>query len=154
MTQPYHSSTYQRILGGHPQQHLHCPIRLNLRRCLPTGEWIRHHGTHAWCNLCNIMWNTMNKKSGSGIGVQPENLKSKTASHWLLSQPQSEMVILPPGISEGDCLWELARSILYSSLGLGSKLFTTVIKGMHSPVSMATSVATGIISVCHCGYWD
>ena len=27
---------------------------------------------------------------------------------------------------------------------------TTVIKGMHHPVSMATSVATGIKGVCYC----
>ena len=32
--------------------------------------------------------------------VQPEDPKSKTASHWLLPHPQSEMVTLPLGISE------------------------------------------------------
>ena len=35
-------------------------------------------------------------------------------------------------------------SFLYSSLGLALKACTTVIKGKHCPVSMATSVATGI----------
>ena len=43
--------------------------------------------------------NTLGMKE---IGVQPEDLKSKAVSHWLLPQPQSEMAILPPGISEGD----------------------------------------------------
>ena len=39
--------------------------------------------------------------------------------------------------------------ILYSSLGLGLKVCTTGIKGMHHPISMTTSVATGIKGVCY-----
>ena len=43
---------------------------------------------------------TINKNSEREIGVQPEDLKSKAVSHWLLPQPQSKLVILPPGISD------------------------------------------------------
>ena len=42
----------------------------------------------------------INKNSETEIGVQIEYLKSKAASPWLLPRPQSEMAILPPGISE------------------------------------------------------
>ena len=41
-----------------------------------------------------------NKNSESDIGVQPECQKSKIGSHWLLPLPQTEIVILPPGISD------------------------------------------------------
>ena len=40
------------------------------------------------------------ENSQSDTGVQPEDLKSKTVSYWLLPRPQSEMAILPPGTSE------------------------------------------------------
>ena len=46
----------------------------------------------------NPQCSTINKNPETEIGIQPEGQKSKTVSHWLL--PQSEMSILPPGISE------------------------------------------------------
>ena len=39
-----------------------------------------------------------NKHSEREIGVHPEGSKSKTAIHWLLPLPHSEMVIFSPGI--------------------------------------------------------
>ena len=42
-----------------------------------------------------------NKSLVSDIGVQPEYLKNKTASHWILHWPQAEMAVLPPEILEG-----------------------------------------------------
>ena len=35
-------------------------------------------------------WSTINKSSETDIGVQPEDQKSKAASHWLFPLPQSE----------------------------------------------------------------
>ena len=49
-------------------------------------------------------WSTINKNSGSETGVQLEDSNSKTASHWLLPEPQSEMAILFPGNSEWECV--------------------------------------------------
>ena len=42
----------------------------------------------------------INKNSETNVEVHPEDQKSKIARHWLLSQPQSEMVILSLVISE------------------------------------------------------
>ena len=57
-----------------------------------------------------------------------------------------KMAILPPGISEGDCVWELSPPILYSSLGLGLKVCTTTAWFLWQ-----TSAATSIKGVCpHC----
>ena len=41
---------------------------------------------------------SINKNPETDIGVQPEGQKSKTARHWLLPLPQSEMVVLPSRI--------------------------------------------------------
>ena len=48
----------------------------------------------------NSSCSTINKNLETDIAVQSEGQKSKTVSHWLLPLPQSEMEILPPGISE------------------------------------------------------
>ena len=42
----------------------------------------------------------------------------------------------------------------YQVISLGLKACSTIIKGTHCPVTMATSVATGIKGVYHHGYWD
>lgn len=47
-----------------------------------------------------ISRNIINKNSVTDIGIQPEGRESKTGSHWLLSRPQAEMMILTTGISE------------------------------------------------------
>ena len=60
-----------------------------------------HETGHTWNEKnCLFSWSTINKNSEKEIEVQPENLQSKAASHWLLPQTQSEMEILPLGISE------------------------------------------------------
>ena len=46
----------------------------------------------------------INKNPELEIGVQTEGQKRKTASYWLLPLSQSEMAILPLGISEQDCV--------------------------------------------------
>ena len=57
------------------------------------------------CSVCGkfmfgVCGTTVNKNPETDIGLQPEDQKSKAASHWLLPLPQSKMAILPPGISE------------------------------------------------------
>ena len=48
-----------------------------------SGEGEKLNGADANCR-------TINKNSETDIGVQPEDQKSKAASHWLLPQPQSK----------------------------------------------------------------
>lgn len=60
-----------------------------------------HETGHTWSEKnCLFSWSTININSEKEIEVQPENLESKAASHQLLPQTESEMAILPPGISE------------------------------------------------------
>lgn len=49
-------------------------------------------------------------------GDQPEDLKSKTTSHWPLSLPQPEKVLMPPIISERDCGSERSFFPLFNPL--------------------------------------
>ena len=72
-----------------------------------------------------------NKNPETEVGLQLEGPKSKVVSHWLSLLPQSEMAILPPGITERHYVCELSPSILYSSPGLGLKVCTTGIKDMY-----------------------
>ena len=61
----------------------------------------------------------MNNNPETETGVQPEGQKSKTASHWLLPLHQFEMVILPSGISEQDCVRAVPSRLLFlSSAGI------------------------------------
>ena len=91
-----------------------------------------------------FLYRMNNKNIETDVGVQPEGQKSKTANPWLLPLSQSKMVILPPGILEWDCVWELSPPILYSSLGLGLKVYTTT-----ALFQWQTSVAIGIKGVYH-----
>ena len=85
----------------------------------------------------------INKNLEREIRVQPDNPKSKVASLW--PRLQSEMVILPLGISEWDYAWEVSPPVLQSSLvPLGLKVCTT-------RFLWQTSVATGIKGAC---YWS
>ena len=60
--------------------------------CL-VAAWLLAPGVLLFCS-------TINKNPEIEIGIQVEVQKGKTDSHWLLPLPQSEMAILPPGISE------------------------------------------------------
>lgn len=55
---------------------------------------------------------SINKSSGIDIGVQPKDPKRKTATRWLLPWSQSDIVVLPPGISEWGFVWETSPPIL------------------------------------------
>ena len=92
----------------------------------------------------------INKNPEAEIGVRLEGQKSKIVSHWLLPLPQSDIAILPTGISEWDCVWELFPPILYFSLGLVLKVVyhyrqLTWLLGLKVCVTIALSVK--IISV-------
>ena len=101
---------------------------------------------HVAINPCLFLCSMINKNAETKIAVQPECKQSKEVCCWLLPPPQFEMVILPPGMSEWDCVWELSPPILYSSLGLWIKACTST-----TQVLWQTSVATGIKGVCpHC----
>ena len=78
----------------------------------------------SWCLNSHVCCMII-KNAETGIGVQPENQKNKTASHWLLSLPQFKMAILPLGNSEWDWDCELSPPILCCSLVLGLNACTT-----------------------------
>ena len=69
-----------------------------------------------------VTWLMKNQETDAGF--QPKRQKFKAVSHWFLLLPQSEMTILPPGISEWECSWEPSPHILYSCLGLELKACT------------------------------
>ena len=50
--------------------------------------------------LGSSIYSTVNKNPETDTGVQTEDQKNKAASPWFLPLPQSEMAILPTGISE------------------------------------------------------
>lgn len=87
-------------------------------------------------------WSTIDKSSGTGIGVQLEDPKSRTASHWLLPQPQSENHDpASRNLKLRLCLRAVSSHLIFLS--------RAGIKGVHHPVSTATSV--GIKGMCcHC----
>lgn len=67
-----------------------------------------HIPAHGMCKRYKVeppfVGDIISKNPEIEIGVQSEAQKSKTGSHWLLTLPQFKKVILPPGISEGDCV--------------------------------------------------
>ena len=130
----------------------HCPrvfefSRKEIDEDMEGARTVGDRKSNSWSISSHVGGCSMNNKNPeTDIGVQPEDQKSKAASHWLLPLRQSEMAILPPGISEWDCVWELSPPVLYSALGLGLRVCTTT-----ASASMATGVATGIKGVClHC----
>ena len=78
--------------------------------------------------IWDVSWIMINKTSETDIGVQPEDQKSKAASHWLLPRLQSE---------NGDpASWKLKKRALSCFVILSS----SGIKGVHQYhlVSMAS----------------
>lgn len=58
----------------------------------------------------------INKNTGSEIEIQPEDLKCKTASDWILPWSQYEMAVLSTEISEWDCILRAVSSPFYNPL--------------------------------------
>ena len=125
----------------------------NLRLDRSPGDLGETPNALAWkySNKMTFYWSTIHKNSEREIGVKPEDPKSKTTSQWLLPQPQSEVSILCPRISEWDCVWELPppTSVLYSFLEFGLKACTTGIKGMHCPISRQLVWLLGLKTRCY-----
>ena len=101
-----------------------------------------------WHFFFTCMWSTISENSERETQVQPEGQKSKTVSHWLLSLLQSKMVILPPGISEWDCVWAVSP-IIYSSPGLGWKVCSTTTWFLWQA---SVVPVTGNTGASHCGH--
>ena len=89
----------------------------------------------------------INKNSGSEIGVQPEDRKSKADSHWLLPQPQSEIASCILESQKRLCLRAVSSHFIFLS--------RAGIKGMHhySQFLWQTSVALGL-KVCVTTAWS